>query len=466
MDGAMKFVKGDVIASIVILVVNLLGGLAIGTAMKGMSVVAALQRYGLLTIGDGLVTQIPALVLSTAAGVLVTRVASEEADTPLGEELARQLLGVPKALQVAGIFVLMLALVPGLPTLPFLAIGAILLVVARARARAKTIEEHRAATEPTVQERARPGSHEPTFAPLVVPWSVEVSPDLEPLLDSEPQGLRTMALALRQQIFAELGVPLPSPRVRVRAGLGERNVVLSLHEVPAKILAVPVETQGEQLVEWVKERILGLLRARAADFLGLAESQRLLDELEQFAPATVRNVVPKPVTLVLLTEVLRRLVEERVSVRDLRAILEALSSVAVGEKDALNLAEYIRSQMRRAITFKLTRGFGQLDVVLLDSLLEDTVRRAITRTAAGAFLTLPPQAARDVLAAVHRALPVVLEDGEPAVILTQPDIRRFVRKLIEPELPDVWVVSFAELLPEVTLKPIARATAASASPAP
>jgi type III secretion protein V len=466
MDGAMKFVKGDVIASIVIVVVNLLGGLAIGTAMKGMSVVAALQRYGLLTIGDGLVTQIPALVLSTAAGVLVTRVASEEADTPLGEELARQLLGVPKALQVAGIFVLMLALVPGLPTFPFVAIGAVLLVVGRARARAKTLEEHRAATEPTVQERARPGSHEPTFAPLVVPWSVEVSSDLEPLLDSEPHGLRTMALALRQQIFAELGVPLPSPRVRVRAELGERNVVLSLHEVPAKIFAVPIETQGEQLVEWVKEQTLGLLRARAADFLGLAESQRLLDELEQFAPATVRNVVPKPVTLVLLTEVLRRLVEERVSVRDLRAILEALSSVAVGEKDALNLAEYIRSQMRRAITFKLTRGFGQLDVVLLDSLLEDTVRRAITRTAAGAFLTLPPQAARDVLAAVHRALPVVLENGKRAVILTQPDIRRFVRKLIEPELPDVWVVSFAELLPEVTLKPVARATVASASPAP
>jgi type III secretion protein V len=462
MDGAMKFVKGDVIASIVILVVNLLGGLAIGAVVKGLPVVAALQRYGLLTIGDGLVTQIPALVLSTAAGVLVTRVASEDPDTPLGDELARQLLAVPKALQVAGVFVSMLAVVPGLPTLPFLTIGGALLLVGRARARAKSLEEHRAATEPTPKERARgPGAHEPTFVPLVVPWSLEVSADLEPMLDREPDGLRAMAVELRGQLFADLGVPLPAPRVRVRVGLGLRHVVLSLHEVPALVLEVPAEIEDRRLVAWVRERAIHLLRTRAADFLGLAEVQRLLDELEQFAPATVRNVVPKPVTLVLLTDVLRRLVEERISVRDLRGILEALPSVAVGEKDPLNLAEYVRSQMRRTLTFRLTGGLGQLNVVLLDSLLEDTVRRAITRTAAGAFLTLPPQAARDLLAAMKRALSQVKDAGGPAVILTQPDIRRFVRKLIEPELPDVWVVSFAELLPEVTLKPVATATAVS-----
>ncbi len=216
MDGAMKFVKGDVIASIVIVIVNLLGGLAIGTAMKGMPVALALKRYGLLTIGDGLVTQIPALVLSTAAGVLVTRVASEEADTPLGDELARQLLGVPKALQVAGVFVGGLAIVPGLPTFPFLAIGAALLLVGRARARAKSVEDHRAATEPTPKDRGRIGSREPTFVPLVVPWALEVSADLEAMLDADPNGLRAMAVRLREQVFAELGVPLPAPRVRLR----------------------------------------------------------------------------------------------------------------------------------------------------------------------------------------------------------------------------------------------------------
>ena len=457
MDGSMKFVKGDVVASLVIVVVNLLGGLAIGVAMKDMSIAGALRRYGLLTIGDGLVTQIPALVLSTAAGVLVTRVASEEDETPLGEELARQLLGVPRAFQVASVFVLLLAAVPGLPTLAFLSIGTGLFLVGRARAHAKDLERQRAATEPSPRDRGRAG-HEQAFVPMVIPWSLEVSPDLERLLDREPDGLRSMAIGMRAQIFAEVGVPLPSPRVRVRKELPERHVLMSLHEVPARVLTLPDGHSDADALRLVKESTEGLLRARAADFLGLAEVQKLLDELEQFAPATVRNVVPRPISVVLLTDVLRRLVEEGLSIRDLRAILEALSAIGATEKDALNLAEHARSQMRRAITFRLTAGSGHLGVVLLDPILEETVRRAITRTAAGAFLTLPPPAARDVLASVKRAIDSVPPRDEPIVILTQPDVRRFVRKLVEADMPGVWVVSFAELMPEVSLKPIARAT--------
>jgi type III secretion protein V len=460
MDGAMKFVKGDVVASILIVVVNALGGLAIGVAMRGMTAGDALRRYGLLTIGDGLVTQIPALVLSTAAGILVTRVASEEADTPLGDELARQLLGVPRALQVAGGFVLLLAAVPGLPAAPFLVIGALLVLGARAQTRARAAALRRAATAPSPVDRARAGGREPAFVPIVVPWSLEVSEDLEAVMEA-PAGLRAMAMAVREQIFADLGVPLPAPRVRVRSDLDRRSVVLSLHEVPASVVRISDALAGDEMVAAVRGPTLQLLRARAADFVGMAEVQRLLDELEPFAPATVRNVVPKPVSLVLLTDVMRRLVEEGVSVRDLRGVLEALSSVASTEKDPLALAEYVRSQARRAITFRLTAGAAQLDVVLLDPILEETVRRAITRTAAGAFLTLAPQAARDVIASVRKAVADAASHA-PAVILTQPDIRRFVRKLLETEMPDVWVVSFAELLPEVALKPVARAIPASA----
>jgi len=468
MDGAMKFVKGDVIASLVITVVNILGGLAIGVGQKGMPAVDALKRYGLLTIGDGLVSQIPALVLSTAAGVLVTRVASEEPDTPLGEELAGQLFGLPKALRIAAVFVVLLAIVPGLPAVPFLVIAAALFFVARARTRQMARDDHRAATEP---RPAAPGTRrDAAFVPMVVPWSIEVSEDLAALLDDAPaaggearEGLRAAALGLRDRLFGELGVPLPPPRVRTVAGLPSRSAVLSLFEVPARVVAVPDAAMDAQAIAAIAEASAELLRARAADFLGLAETQRLLDELEQFAPATVRNVVPKPVSLTLLTDILRRLVEERVSVRDLRAILEALASVAATEKDALNLTELVRAQLRRALTFRLTRGANHLGVVLIDPMIEDTVRRAVTRTPAGAFLTLPPAAARDVVAAVRRAVSEAggqAAGGTPTVLLTQPDIRRFVRKLVETELPDATVVSFAELLPEVTLRPLARANLA------
>jgi type III secretion protein V len=459
MDGAMKFVKGDVVASILIVVVNALGGLGIGVGMRGMTAVDALRRYGLLTIGDGLVTQIPALVLSTAAGILVTRVASEEADTPLGEELARQLFGVPKALQVAGGFVLLLAAVPGLPAAPFLAIGTCLVVGARAQTRARAAADRRAAAASPLDRARAGGARERTFVPVVVPWSLDVSDDLDAAVLS-PRGMQAMALDLREQIFADLGVPLPAARVRTRSELDARCVVLSMHEVPAIVLRVPEGVADDDVAAWVRGPALRQLRARAADFLGMAEVQRLLDELEPFASATVRNVVPKPVSLVLLTDIMRRLVEEGIGVRDLRGVLEALSIVAGTEKDPLALAEYVRSQLRRAITFRLTGGVAHLDVVLVDPILEETVRRAITRTPAGAFLTLAPQAARDVIAAVRSAVDAGSAQA-PAVILTQPDIRRFVRKLIETEMPDVWVVSFAELLPEVALKPVARAVPAA-----
>jgi type III secretion protein V len=462
MDGAMKFVKGDVIASLVITVINILGGLAIGVGQKDMAAVVALKRYGLLTIGDGLVTQIPALVLSTAAGILVTRTASEEPDTPLGEEISRQIFGTPKALAVAAVFVLLLAIVPGLPTAPFVVLGGVLAFVARARSKQLVRDDQRAATEPKPQTTDRKG---PQFVPMVTPWSVEVGEDLEPLLadrngpDGEIPGIRARALLLREQIFGELGVPLPPPRVRAVLGLPPRSVVISLHEVPAKLLQIPADVSDDDVSQVVAKEAAALLRARAADFLGLAETQRLLDELEQFAPATVRNVVPKPVSLTLLADILRRLVEEGVSVRDLRAILEALATVANSEKDPLNLTEFVRAQLRRAITFRLTRGAPQLGVVLLDPMIEDTVRRAVTRTQAGAFLTLPPPAARDVIASIRRALGEAKSGGhdDVPVLLTQPDIRRFVRKLIDSEMPDCTVVSFAELLPEVTLRPLARA---------
>ncbi len=465
MDGAMKFVKGDVIAQVVITLVNLLGGLAIGVLQRGMPAVDALKRYGLLTIGDGLVSQIPALVLSTSAGVLVTRVASEDADTPLGQELARQLFGAPKALRIASAFVLLLALVPGLPTLPFLVVATLLFLAAQARSKHL---EHAASGDPdAARESAVKGARraELSFVPIVVPWSLELSRDAEPTSGDDASrtpvltALRTSIADLREQLFDELGVPLPQARVRVAEGLPPRHAIVSLFEVPTRLVTWPETATAEDIVRRITEETVLVLRARASEFLGLTETQRLLDELEQLAPATVRTVTPKPVSLPLLADVLRRLLEERVSIRDLRAILESLAQLAGGEKDPLTLTELVRAHLRRPLTFKLTRGAPSLGVVLLDPAIEDTVRRAIQRTPTGSFLALAPAVSRDLLASLRRASDEASSDGSgPVVFLTQPDVRRFVRKLLESDLPDALVVNFAELLPEITLRPLARAT--------
>jgi type III secretion protein V len=463
MDGAMKFVKGDVIASLLITVVNILGGLAIGIGQKGLEPVAALKRYGLLTIGDGLVTQIPALLVATGAGVLVTRVASEEADTPLGVELSRQLFGQPQALRVGGFFVLLLALIPGLPTLPFLVIGVLLLFGSRARGKVLRSTEDAPLTEVTPR---RSGSTAMRFVPVVTPWGLEVSTDLAAFEEDDVRGsevrrpgLRSAISAVREIVFRDLGVPLPPGRLAANAQLPPRHLVLSIHEVPASVFVIPMEVSDAAVAEFVVGQALSVLQARAVDFLGIAETQGLLDELEQMAPATVRQVVPKPIAVTLLADVLRRLAEERVNIRDLRAILEALALVGNVERDPLNLAEFVRSQLRRPLTHALTQGGRELSVVLLDAQIEDAVRAAVSRTPAGSFLTLAPAAARDVVSAVRRALPQAPSET-PLVVLTQPDIRRFVRKLLELELRDVRVVSYAELLPEVAIRPLARATLA------
>ena len=465
MDGAMKFVKGDVIASLVITVINILGGLAIGVVQKGLPAESALKKYGLLTIGDGLVTQVPALVLATAAGIIVTRVASEDPDTSLGEELASQLFGTPKALRVAGVFVALLSIVPGLPAVPFLLIAALLLGVSRLRSRQLRDAHHDGTSAAQTRTPAR-GRKGPSFVPMVTPWSIDVGVDHAELLDDvrrddevERPGLRSIATSLRESTFAELGVPLPPAAVRVTQVLPPGRVVLSVFEVPARVMDVPPGSSPEDILAGIGDAAAEVMRSRASEFVGIGETQMLLDELEQIAPALPRQVVPKPVPLHLLADILRRLVEEGISIRDLRSILEALAIAAPNDKDPLQLAEFVRSNLRRATTWRLTRGSGALPVFMLDPAIEEAVRGAVQRTPSGSFLALSPASARDIIQAVRRLVALhPSPDGEPMVLLTQPDIRRFVRKLTETELPSLEVVSFAELLPEIALRPVGRAS--------
>lgn len=466
MDGAMKFVKGDVLASFLITSINLVGGLAIGVGMNGMDVVGALKRYGLLTIGDGLVTQIPSLVIATAAGVLVTRVASDEADTALGEELAGQILGAPRALRVAGLFICGLGLVPGLPALPFLAIGGVLLVTAHAAK--STTGPSRNAVPPELGHAASGIEASDRFIPCLEPWSLAVSLDLEVLIRDEGGGRRPLRPGLgsatediREILFRDLGVPLPPARVHAAPDLPPRKLLLNVHELPAGTIELPADADRAAAREFAVADAIRMLRPRAAEFVGLAETQRLLDELDRRAPGTVRQVVPKPLSVPLLADVLRRLLKEQVSIRDLKSILEALAQPSSGDQDSPALVEQVRSRLRRAITHDLTAGSSELPVILLDGHIEQALRAAISRTARGHFLNLPPAAARDIVSAVRRAVEAAPFVRGPRVLLSQPDIRRFVPALLEPDLPELRVISFTELLPEVTLKPLGTASLAS-----
>ncbi|HRG96920.1 MAG TPA: FHIPEP family type III secretion protein, partial [Polyangiaceae bacterium] len=261
--------------------------------------------------------------------------------------------------------------------------------------------------------------------------------------------------ALRDRVFLDLGVPLPPIPVTLAPELGPSEVTLEVHEVPAQRLDAP-HTTGDDAVASIVSATERVARARAPELLGLTEVHALLDALAERCPSATR-VVPKPVTHALLVEVLRCLLAEQVPVRDLSGILEVLSARAGREVDPGVLAEAVRVHQRRAMTFRLTRGAAELPVVLLDPLVEDTLRRGISRHGDAAALALPPAQARDVVAAVMRAIGEAREAGGLPIVVASPDVRRFLRGLLDVEAPEVPVVSHAELTPDLSLTPLARA---------
>jgi type III secretory pathway component EscV len=297
---------------------------------------------------------------------------------------------------------------------------------------------------------------------MIAPWGIEVGADLAALAaPADDEGRLTLhgaTRAMREAVFLELGVPLPPGRIAVNPSLAPRAARIDVREIPARTIEVPA---GAEDAASIAQAATDVLTRRAADFVGIGEAQRLLDDLDLVSPAVVRSVVPKPISVTLLADVLRRLVAERVSIRDLGAILEALATFTGGDRDAQALCEHVRASLRRAITFRLTGGSDAIDVYLLDETVEGAIRSGIVRQAQGPALALPPAQARDLVASVRRA---VAKGGSTAragaVLLATPDVRPFVRSLIAVDLPDVHVVAFPELLPEVTLRPLGKATLA------
>ncbi|MFY3742827.1 FHIPEP family type III secretion protein [Anaeromyxobacter sp. Red801] len=489
MDGALKFVKGDAIAGVAIVLVNVAGGLVAGM-LRGMTAGEAARRYALLAIGDGLSSQIPSLLVAVAAGIAVTRVAAEEEGATLGGEIGRQLLAEPAPLAAVAALLGALALAPGLPAAPFLALagagGAASWWIAR-RARAPA-----SATRSAPGTASAPG---PSGADAdgATPLALELADDLLAAA-ATPAGQEGLA-ALRETVWRTLGVRTPPIALRP-APLPAGGHRLLIDEIPAGggtapagqvvVLAAPdelalagIDAAAERdplsgrpvsvvaAADAARAGALGAVRGpldralaaaaaalirNASQLVGVQEVQALLDGLEPGAPALVREA-SRQLPPALLAEVLRRLVEEGVSIRPLRTILEALLEAGGAGRGPAALAEAARRALRRHLAHAHA-GEGPLAALLLDPAAEQVLREGL----AGDALAIDPRVAAEL---VERIGAEAEAQAAPPVVLTSADVRRALRTLLAPRLPAVAVLAYDELPPELTVRPLGRVALAA-----
>jgi type III secretion protein V len=437
MDGAMKFVKGDAIAGIVILLTNIVGGLVIGVLQRGMDLGSAARTYSLLTIGEGLVAQIPALIISTAAGIVVTRVSSDREGSHLGSEIAEQVLAQPRALGVSSALLALLALVPGLPAVPFLVLAAVLGLVAYRIVRRG--RDRQAADAWQVSQAT--GDTE-----LLPPLCLDLSPGFGK--ETKARLGREVLPRLREQFFEETGISLPAVRLREAIDLRHGAYAIRVHEAVVESGEVAWDGAGGNPEEAIAEHLLQALRRHGHLLVGVDETQALLDRLARTHPNLVREVVPKLLSVVLLAEILQCLAREGISLRYLAQVLSALAKRAPLHGSAAELAEAARASLQRQTTSKFAAPDGRVPVFLLDPTVEETLRDAIQKGESGSYLALEPELGRDVVESVGRAV----KSAKTPVIVTSADIRRHLRGLIEHDHPQVAVLSYQELLPEAKLE--------------
>ena len=494
MDGAMKFVKGDAIAGLIIAAVNIVAGVTVGMLLRGMAFGDAADRYVLLSIGDGMVSQIPSLFVSIAAGVLITRstnVGGRESD--LSTDISRQVVAQPMALLFSGAVMLVFVAVPGFPKPVFLLLGLAMIgcsvLLKRRRGRPSNLHDTPMAAF------ARHGASEPvklitsesdaSVAPLTVVFAASA------VARVDMNALEQAVSGARHCLQRQLGLPFPGMRGRIDASLDEGVVLLLVHEVPVLRLVVswgqvtelahsvhearPAEiVLPEAGAAWFApdggsepaagrqrlgaEAVLGLalrrvLAQNAEQFLGMQEVQRMLEESAISLPGLVEEVT-RTLPLQRIAEVMRRLAQEGISVRHQREILESMVTWGPREKDIVMLTEYVRVDCGRATAFAHGRGRAVLPVLLVDASVENEVRGGIQTSVAGTFLALTPEQTKAVVAAFRGAAEQsALPPGEIVVVCSM-DVRRYVRRILAQAEHPVPVLSFQELGNHVQLQAV------------
>ncbi len=507
MDGAMKFVKGDAIAGLIIVAVNLLGGIMIGTLQRGMSAGQAVQVYSILTIGDGLIAQIPALFIAICAGIIVTRVQSDEGGpSNVGRDIGAQVLAQPRALLIAAVIAVGMGLIPGMPTVIFggLALGVGTVGFVLLRSTRKVVDEKTGAiTEISALAPAGPPAEKPRkdgsaeFAPSV-PLMLDVEAGLQQSFDAGT--LDEELMKIRRALYFDLGVPFPGIQLRFNETLEEGSYTILLAEVPVsegrlrpghvlardteahlQALQVPYDAQKRFLPDlatlWVEQslaktlhdagvptldsgQILAwhlafVLKKYSSDFIGIQETRFLLTAMEERFPELVKEA-GRVMPVQKVAEVLQRLVSEDISVRNLRSVLEALIEWGQKEKDSVLLTEYVRIALKRHISYKYSNGQNILPAYLLAPNVEETLRNAIRQTSGGSYLALDPAIGKSLVENIKNIAGDLASAVQKPVMLTSMDIRRYLRKMIEQDLYELPVLSYQELTPEINVQPLAR----------
>lgn len=508
MDGAMKFVKGDVIAGIIIFVINIVAGIIIGKFQHDMELDEALSTFAILSVGDGLVSIIPGLLMSVCAGLMVTRVNNAERSVDLGKSIASQVFAHPKALLIAAVFTGIMGLVPGLPLLPLMSISLIVFFLGYiAHSNLKEGQEG-ALQDQAAFDGARRADHPKKTASEkssgVLPICIEVADDLVPYVDDKSNFISELIPLLRESLEIELGIDFPGIRVRpashneilpshyvlllneipLASGIAETNLCLvsgATHDIKAlgiknltparnpcnQLPAVITSLEYRDAIEkagfmtWdAPSRILlhlsAVLRKNAKDFITLHETQVMLDRLENQYPSLVKEVVPKAVNLFQLTDILKRLLSEEISIKDIKTILQTLAEHGPTESNTVILTEHVRTALSRYLCHRFGHSQNTLLVYLLTPDIEDMIRSSVVNQTQGSYLALEPEMAQEILSGIREELNQLPAGARQPVILTAQDIRRFLRKLIEVEFYEVAVLSFQELSADFKIQPIGR----------
>lgn len=500
MDGAVKYVKGDAIAGLIITFVNIVGGIAMGVLRQNMEFSAALNKYVILTIGDGLVSQIPSLLISLSTGILVTK-GSKDAD--FGSVLIRQLFGIPKVLYIVGTVIAGLGIITPLPTVVFLALGIVFIVTGRLIA--GTIETAQIESEVGAEEAAAEEIRQPENVNSLLqvdPIELEFGYGIIPLADVNQGGdLLDRVVMIRRQIALELGIVVPIIRLRDNIQLNPNQYIIKIKGIQVsegeilfdhymamnpgyveeEITGIPTfepsfhlpaiwitegqreraESMGYTVVDppsIIATHLTEIIRQYISELLTRQDVQNLINNIKETNPTLVDELYPKLLGIGEIQKVLQNLLREGISIRDLLTIFETLADYAATTRDSDILTEYVRQSLKRAISSKFFPPNETTSVVTLDPKLEQEIMGSVKQTETGAYLTLDPEKTKAIIKSVGNETDKLESLGKNPIVITSPIVRMYFKRLTEDYFKDLVVVSYNEIDSNIELQSVGMVT--------